>query len=79
MRQSVACHGDHLDLNLTCFKILRKFRPLISVITIDFCAIATGQNGSEESSEVHTKGRITWAPVLFFLVYSFQGYYKSDI
>lgn len=52
-------HGDYLDFNLTYFKILRKFKPLISVITMDFCAIATGHNHLEESSEVHTKDRIT--------------------
>ena len=68
MCQSLACHGDHLDFNITCFKILRKFKPIISVITIDFCAIATGQNRLEESSEVHTKDRITWAQILFFVV-----------
>jgi hypothetical protein len=61
-------HSDHLDFNLTYFKILRKFKPLISVIMMDFCAIATGQNRLEESSEVHTKDRITWAPALFFLM-----------
>lgn len=64
-------HSDHLDFNLAYFKILRKFKPLIYAITMDFCAVATGQNCLEESSEVHTKDRITWAPDLFFLMYVF--------
>lgn len=51
-------HSDHLYFNLTYFKILRKFKPLISVITMALCAIATGQNRLEESSEVHTMDRI---------------------
>lgn len=59
-------HSDCLDFNLTYFKILRKFKPLISVITMAFCAIATGQNRLEESSEVHAKDRITCVLVLFF-------------
>lgn len=82
--QSVQLYrSDHLDFNLTYFKILRKFKPLISVITMDFCAIATGQNHLEESSEVHTKDRITWAPALFFLICVFlsrilqKRYFKS--
>lgn len=76
-------HSDHLDFNLTYFKILRKFKPLISVIMMDFSAIATGQNHLEESSEVHTKDRITWASALFFLICVFSSrilqkwYFKS--